>query len=436
MEFNAYWLVWFEHPDTMAPSVTITSAGTESVTDTARSFSYTSSDVATPSFKYQLDGGVSVYTTATTTSFATGTFPVNECAQTEHSFGVMSIDTLGNEGDMVTYKFMVEPIDTAIELSNAVTGTSVIQGSQAIFSIAATVLAGATPSSFGYEYSVDGGSYTRGKHFPKFGVSGLSEGTHTIMVRAISTTGCKDPTPATMTFSVDTTPPTTTATCPMGPSKESNVVIYGTVEDMNVIAAGTQYRLNDNPYSPLGSPMVPCAGCPANTFAVTLTGLADGTQTLYIKSVDAAGNPGSEFSCTWDKDGGAAPMTAIVSGAPTPMPAGDSATFVYTCGDEQCIFFSSLNMGDYQLVHGDREMFHDLPEGLHTLKVYAQDIVGNVDPTPASYTWSVYGPEMYSAYMKVAGFKSVLDTPLSYEPRPLDYVHDVHSNMDAHATDK
>ena len=37
----------------------------------------------------------------------------------------------------------------------------------------------------------------------------------------------------------------------------------------------------------------------------------------------------------------------------------------------------------------DELILENLPVGLHTLKVHAMDSAGNMDLTPAVYTWSV-----------------------------------------------
>ena len=50
------------------------------------------------------------------------------------------------------------------------------------------------------------------------------------------------------------------------------------------------------------------------------------------------------------------------------------------------------------------------------------DAAGNKDPVPAAYTWSVYGEEMYNQYMQLAGFSRVDATPLTYEPKGVEYI--------------
>ncbi|MCK6552917.1 hypothetical protein L6R52_44245, partial [Myxococcota bacterium] len=58
-----------------------------------------------------------------------------------------------------------------------------------------------------YQCSIDGGAYTTCP--PTYSTPSLTDGTHTISVRAVDAAGNVDPTPATYTWVVDTTPPET-----------------------------------------------------------------------------------------------------------------------------------------------------------------------------------------------------------------------------------
>ena len=137
---------------------------------------------------------------------------------------------------------------------------------------------------------VDGGSWQKGKHFPKFGVKGLAEGDHTITARAKNTDGCMDPTPVTISFTIDTTAPVTTLNGPVSPSNSKDVTVYGYVDDKSVSTDGTQYKLGaDGIYSTPGVPTVPCAGCPDNTFAVQLTDLVEVIFSPLLRLVPVTG---------------------------------------------------------------------------------------------------------------------------------------------------
>jgi len=413
--------------DTVQPTVSFTTGGTwaetELVTSTKGTFAYKSSEGGS-FYKYQVDGGVFVTAnTATTQTFADETFNVASCSGTSHSFGVKAIDPLGNVGDTTTSTFTVEPINTMLTLSNAASGT-VVASSTAIFAISA-VVDNDSPSTFSYEYKINDGSYKKGVHFPKFGVKSLKDGAYTITARAITSNGCADPTPITLSFVVDTTAPTTTLDCPMSPSNAGSMTVYGMVADSSVKSSGTQYKLGSAPYSTPGSPMVPCSGCPDDTFAILLEDLVEGTYTLAAKSTDMAGITGEEALCSWVVDYGP-PETVVVAGPPTPMHAAETSEFNFACQEEGCLFMYQVDGQGYMEAPGDMITFEGISQGLHTLRVYAVDAAGNADPTPAAYTWTVYEDEMYGAYCpncNVAAGDSI--TPMQYVPEDVEFVHKI-----------
>jgi len=413
--------------DTAKPVTTFATSGTWGVTEvptsTKGSFTYTSSE-ASSFFKYAIDGGASVLAlTAATQVFPTGTFAVSSCSGSGHSFSVNAIDAVGNIGGSATDSFTVEPINTGLSLTEAVSGNVVNHGT-AIFQISALVDEIA-PTSYSYEYKVDGGAYIKGKHFPRFGVRGLADGHHTITARAMTTGGCKDPSPVTVAFTVDTTKPTTTLNCPVSPSNAMDLTVYGYVDDMSVSAAGTQFKLQANGiYSNPGMPVVPCAGCKANTFAIQLSHLQEGSYTLFAKSTDLAGLTGEETSCTWVVDMGP-PETMVLQGPPTPQMMGETPSFKFGCMETSCLFMYNVDGLGYVESEHDTVHLGDLPEGVHTIQVYAVDAAGNADPTPAGYTWTIYGNTMYGKYCDTCAFTYKGATPKTFKPISSKFLHGV-----------
>jgi len=408
--------------DTIKPVTTFATSGTwedsELVTSSKGTFTYKSSESGS-FFKYQVDGGVVVTApTATTQVFPSGTFDVKSCSGTSHSFSAFAIDPLGNIGDSVSSTFTVEPINTALSLSNAASGV-VVASSTVVFSISA-VVDNSAPSSFAYEYKVDDGSWQNGKHFPKFGVRGLSDGEHNIKARSITTGGCADPSPYSLTFIVDTTPPKTTMFCPNSPSNAEDLMVYGMVEDNTVKSTGTQYKLGSASYSTPGNPVVGDDG----TFAVSLENLEEGQYTLYTKSTDTAGLTGEETSCTWVVDFGP-PDTMIIQGPPTPQYIEDYNNFTFRCTEFSCKFSYSVDGTGWMDAENNMASLVGLPEGVHTMHVYATDAAGNADPSPAAYTWTIYEAEMYSQYCTTCSFQFKGPLPGQYQPRGDDFLHGI-----------
>lgn len=65
-----------------------------------------------------------------------------------------------------------------------------------------------------------------------------------------------------------------------------------------------------------------------------------------------------------------------------------SATFDFSATEPEVSYECSLNGGEFTTCSGP-VTFDNLPEGPQTLEVRARDPVGNVDDTPARYTWEV-----------------------------------------------
>jgi hypothetical protein len=105
-------------------------------------------------------------------------------------------------------------------------------------------------------------------------ISALSDGAHTVEVRAKDTSGNADTTPATRTFTVDTTAPETTITKGPQPGSESGTQTFEFASE-----AGSTYTCSID-----GAAAVGCQS------PHTLTGLAPGQHTIRVVATDAQGN--------------------------------------------------------------------------------------------------------------------------------------------------
>ncbi|HEY4651740.1 MAG TPA: Ig-like domain-containing protein, partial [Pontibacter sp.] len=82
-----------------------------------------------------------------------------------------------------------------------------------------------------------------------------------------------------------------------------------------------------------------------------------------------------------------APETNIVA-KPALYTNSKTASFSFSSNEAGVIFQASLNGAAYVAVPANYTLTN-LPEGTHTIKVRAIDKAGNVDPTPATYTWTI-----------------------------------------------
>jgi hypothetical protein len=81
-----------------------------------------------------------------------------------------------------------------------------------------------------------------------------------------------------------------------------------------------------------------------------------------------------------------APDTTITSGPPNPTASSD-ANFEFTA-TEAASFECDLDGGGFNFCSSPQP-YTGLADGTHTFSVRASDFTGNVDPTPATYTWTI-----------------------------------------------
>lgn len=124
-----------------------------------------------------------------------------------------------------------------------------------------------------------------------------------------------------------------------------------------------------------------------STSPKTFTGLADGPHTFSVRAIDAAGNvDGTPESYAWTVDA-TAPNTTILT-YPTNPTSSSTATFTFTSSESGSTFQGQLDGGGYATVPSPIN-YIGLADGSHTFNVRAVDAAGNIDGTPASYTWLI-----------------------------------------------
>jgi hypothetical protein len=198
-------------------------------------------------------------------------------------------------------------------------------------------------------------------------ITGLSEAEHTFAVK----TNAHGDTPATYTWTVDLTPPDTIVSAhPPALSNSSTSTFVFTSDDPTAT-----FRCTLN-----GSTPQPC------TSPLTYTGLADATRTLTIAAVDPAGNVDPMApTFTWTVDT-TPPDTTIAD--PGDIVAKRTITFMYSSTEPGSTFECSLGAAAFAACPASGDTVTIKRSGSHQFRVRAIDPAGNVDPTPASFTWT------------------------------------------------
>jgi large repetitive protein len=197
------------------------------------------------------------------------------------------------------------------------------------------------------------------------------DGTHTFRVRAIDAAGNLDATHASDTWTVDATAPETTiASGPAATTTETTATFAFTASETATFACG----LDGGALAPCSSPM-------------TYTALAVGAHRFTVRATDAVGNIDAT-PATYDWTITApVPETTIASG-PASSTADTTATFAFTGSDAAGRFECSVDGGAFAACTSPAT-FTGLAAGGHQFEVRSIDAAGNVDPTPAVWTWTI-----------------------------------------------
>ncbi len=202
------------------------------------------------------------------------------------------------------------------------------------------------------------------------GYDGLAEGLHTFEVRAIDRAGNVDAEPAVFSWTIDLTPPDTSLDARPGDPTASTSADFAFSSDE---AASFECRLDDESFAPCSSPQRHKA-------------LAEGGHAFDVRAIDGAGNVDpSPARAVWTID--LTPPQSAITEQPSDPTSSSSARFAVGA-NEQATFTCSLD--GVPFVACSPPMSYDgLAEGRHTFEVRATDGVGNVELTPASYSWTV-----------------------------------------------
>jgi hypothetical protein len=206
-------------------------------------------------------------------------------------------------------------------------------------------------------------------------------------VRARDAANNVDATPASFTWIIDLTAPDTTLAG--GPPALTNSTTATFTFSANE-ASLFEMSFDGGPFSSVTSPH-------------TVINLGSGTHTYAVRARDSVGNvDATPATHSWVVDV-ASPDTTISSGPPT-VSSSTVATFTFAANDTATLE-SRLDGGTF-VATTSPQVLTGLATGAHTFEVRARDAAGNVDATPATFTWSISSSGPQAAI--------VFPTPVSY----------------------
>jgi uncharacterized protein YhfF len=340
--------------DTTAPDTTITAAPATPTSSTSASFAFTASEGGA-TFQCRLDAGAWGACSSPTA--------YNGLAEGGHVFEIRALDGIGNaDASPATHAWTV---DTAAPQTTITGGpTDPTNATSASFSFAAS------EGGSRFECLLDGGAWAPCTSPTAF--AGLGEGAHAFEVRATDAAGNTDATPATAGWVVDTTAPETAITsAPTDPTSATSASFSFTSTETG---STFECRLDGGAWASCAAPRA-------------LAGLAEGPHGFDVRATDPAGNTDPvPATFTWKVDL-TAPDTTITATPADPSRFTD-ASFSFSASEPGSTFECRLDAGAWAGCTSPTAL-SGLPAGSHTFAVRATDAAGNLDPSPAVFSWVV-----------------------------------------------
>jgi len=346
---NCVWTI-----DTTAPDTSIVTKPTNLTNNTSANFSFSSSD-ATATFECSRDSG----------TYAACASPVSyaNLADGNHVFSVRAKDLAGNiDTTPASSSWTIDT--TAPDTSMTSNPLNPTKSTSASFNFTSPDAAAA------FECRLDNGIYTGCANPASY--TTLAEGSHIFSVRAKDAAGNIDATPASYSWTIDTTAPDTSITSsPSNPTNNTSASFSFSSPDAT---AAFECGIDSGTSAACVSP-------------VTYTTLAEGPHTFTVRAHDPAENIDiTPASYTWTIDT-TAPDTLITANPPDPA-NNTSPSFSFSSPDATATFDCSMDNGSFTACVSPKN-YAALAEGNHTFNVRAKDPAGNIDSTPASYSWTI-----------------------------------------------
>ncbi|MGE0714359.1 MAG: Ig-like domain-containing protein [Alphaproteobacteria bacterium] len=277
--------------DTGVP--TVSAPDLEASSDSGASSVDNITNDATPSFAGTGEVGAVVHliaggdTLGSTTVGGTGKWTVLADALDDGTYSAFAriVDAAGNNADGATLSFTIDTVAPGTTVDAAPAGTETVNAASFAFSSDDTQAA--------FEAKLDGGSFAAVDS--THSLSGLTDGPHTLVVRAVDLAGNLDPTAETVVWSIDAGPPDTFILD--GP--DTLTTATAATFDFGSDRDGVSYeaKLDGGDYEPVADP-------------AAFSGLADGPHTLLVRAKDGDGNADESpatYSWTVDASPPAAP---------------------------------------------------------------------------------------------------------------------------------
>ena len=340
--------------DTFAPDTTITVSPAPITNLTTATFNFTSSE---PSSTFECSTDAAVFAVCTSPVTLTG------LSAASHTLEVRATDVAGNT-DVTPASFTWVVDATAPDTTISTNPAAVTNLTTASFSFSSSEL------SSTFECSLDAAAFAACT--TPANLSALTDGSHTFQVRATDVAGNPDATPASFTWMVDLAAPDTTIT--VNPAAVTNLTSAAFSFTSADVTATFECSTDAAVFAACTSPL-------------NLTGLIAGSHTFQVRATEVAGNTDATPAIfTWTVDLTAPETTVTVN--PAAITNLTTASFSFSSSEPTSTFECSADAAAFAACTSPVNL-SGLIDGSHTFQVRATDVAGNLDATPASFTWMV-----------------------------------------------
>jgi DNA-directed RNA polymerase specialized sigma24 family protein len=223
-----------------------------------------------------------------------------------------------------------------------------------------------------FECRMDEGDFARCRS--PLSVDDLRQGEHVFVVRATDPAGNRDRSPAVYRWEIDTRPPRTTILS--GPSGVVHRARATFVLDSNEDEVTYECSLDGRAF----------AACPST---VTYRALSPGDHTFAARARDEAGNVDRTPARRRWTFVDTMPPDTMITDHPRINSNDSSPTFRFRSSEAGSTFQCRLDSGSWRSCSSPRT-YNSLANGQHVFRVRARDAGGNVDRSPASWTWTIH----------------------------------------------
>jgi hypothetical protein len=347
--------------DTVNPDTSIDSGPSGATSDATPTFTFSSNE-GSATFECSLDGA----------AFSTCASPLTLAAQSEgsHTLQVRARDAAGNiDSSPASRSFIVDTIAPETTITGGPTGLTGDDTPTFTFS--------SNEGGVSFQCSLDGGGFAACSS-PHTLVPQL-DGPHTFRVRAIDAAANVDGSPDSRTFILDTGPPETTIDTgppPAVPTNDPTPAFTFSADE----AATFECSVDGSGFS----------GCVSGA---PIAAVADGQHTFTVRAVDSIGNvDASPAARPFAVD--TRPPETRIDKAPKPRLKTHrkraKARFELSADEADATLECSLDGGAFAPCDPSSALSVKAKPGAgkrHSLGVQATDQAGNVDPTPASFSF-------------------------------------------------